>query len=386
MTRLIVWSSERIKPVNTIFDYDPLILDFPALTLHCLGRPPTLYQSTIIPHNGSWTIEPPSQAQYEALRTHFSSAIQRWRQHTLFSTRHNPDDVDDDPPIDQSLRDAENERAHTQSQDLEQAIYTHLHNAFTHWSSLPQATQLDLWRVELARTVGRKSDVISALKERGEYLTQENNHLRAQVEQLSRLQQPREFRMMPPSTLHVSGSLISELGDSYLKSGSVGYGIDDKEKSVEVLVKNAIGRWKDVVQSSHANGMSGQRRMDSNGSEQKEPDARAYTSQASGSNDDGEKDAEMEVVDEDVENVAQGFVGIPVAPAETPTSAAKQQQRAPEAPMAMMGAAMTQGYINGDDSETPGSKMDGIENQNSSLGARMGMGTFNYGVDVSNGP
>jgi hypothetical protein len=223
--------------------------------------------------------------------------------------------------------------------------------------------------------VGKKADTIAALKERNEYIMQENEHLRAQVEQLSRLQQPREFRMMPPSTINIATNIINEMGEAFFAKGSVGFEGDTMDKSVETAAKVAIRRWRDVVQNSRGNGMATQRGL--SGTET-QISCEKPRSEPEPTEDDGEQDAEMEVVDEE-ENGGAGFVDL--SGVQTRISEGQGQGRAPEAPM-----GVTQRYINGggDTSEVP---MTGTESAHASmLGPRIAMGMTGMGeVDVPNG-
>ncbi|TVY38255.1 hypothetical protein LSUB1_G006163, partial [Lachnellula subtilissima] len=186
----------------TIFDYDPLSLDFPALCLHCLPPPPTLYQSTPLPNSSSWSILPPDDHQYQALRSHFSSEFHRWRVSCAIANTIQPDDLSYPPPphlfadVDDPAEMAQ--RAEASASDLESRISEHLHSAFAHWNGLSAQKRQEIWMLEFARSVGKKSQDIEKLKKEKEFILQEATHLKQQVDELSRLQQPREFRLVGP--------------------------------------------------------------------------------------------------------------------------------------------------------------------------------------------
>lgn len=148
----------------------------------------------------------------------------------------------------------------TQSHAQEEAISIHVNAAFSHWTNLSPATRSAHWRLELARSVGRKASAITRMKEETTFLAQENAHLRAQVNQLSRLQSPREFRILPPKTIHISPETSASINEMGLAGGGIGFEISEKVEDLEVIISKAISRWKSVVQSSR--GMTSQKRLD----------------------------------------------------------------------------------------------------------------------------
>jgi hypothetical protein len=133
--------------------------------------------------------------------------------------------------------------------ELEEKLYKHLQAVFGHWACLSQPTKAELWHLKLARAMGHKDHIISCLKSHAEQIQQENTHLRAQVEQLSRCQQPREFQTMPPSTIPISNKALIEIYNLSTEVQPVGLTIKDKEEPLEVVVEQAISRWLTVVQS-----------------------------------------------------------------------------------------------------------------------------------------
>jgi hypothetical protein len=332
--------SRRVKPSASPFDYDPLSLDFPALTLHCLPPPPTLFQVSPVPSAGSWTIAPPGDPQREALRSHFREAFHAWRITRAVTSSAHPDEM----LIYRSdlSRSSDEEEINTAAQDLEDKVLNHLDAAFMQWSSLSSVVKDQVWRLELARSVGRKALTISSMKSDREKILQDNAHLRTQVEQLSRCQQPREFQMMPPTTIPISSRAAVEIDDMGVRGIGVGLSINDKDEPIEGLVKNAVGRWLAVVRSSRGNaGMASQRSLD----QPMEKDERQQTmSQIQNENGgsatrvaDSERDSEMDL-DADADADAEGEETYDVPPS------VPMQARVPEAPMGMMST----GYRNHD--------------------------------------
>jgi hypothetical protein len=236
------------------------------------------------------------------------------------------------------------------ARELEENISNHLHSAFGHWSSMAPATRADNWRLQLAKAIGHMEHTISSLKSDREKILQENAHLRAQVEQLSMCQQPREFQMMPPSTVAISSKAAIELGKIAARGGGVGLNISDKTETIDGLVKTAMGRWLNVVQSSRANsGMASQRSLD-------QPIVQGLRSQQSISQiqnqmrpsnvgkaeDDRDEDMDLDA-DADADADAEGEEAFEVASSRA-MHTPQANGRAPEAPMGMMST----GYGNHD--------------------------------------
>lgn len=161
------------------------------------------------------------------------------------------------------------QRAEAQVSELESKIVEHLHAVFAHWASLAVAKRTEIWTLELARGIGRKSDEVEKLKKEKEFAQQESAHLRQQVEELSRLQHPREFKITPPNTIPLDGNLMHRIGElSVGVSGgvggmtSVGFNLMDRNVHLDTVIERAIGRWKGVVREARGgSGMSGQRSL-----------------------------------------------------------------------------------------------------------------------------
>lgn len=195
------------------------------------------------------------------------------------------------------------------------------------------------WRLSLARAVGHKDRTISSLKSDREKILQENAHLRTQVEQLSRCQQPREFQMMPPATIPINSRVATEISDMGIRGTGIGLSINDKDEPIEELVKKAVGRWLAIVRSSRG-GIASQRPLDhsSENGRRKEPSISQIQNEHNGlgtkavGND---QDTEMDLdADADADADADGEENYDI-----PASAPMQGQgRAPEAPMGMMSA------------------------------------------------
>jgi hypothetical protein len=234
------------------------------------------------------------------------------------------------------------------AQDLEEKILSHLDTAFRQWCSMSPPIKEQVWRLSLARAVGHKDHTISSLKSDREKILQENAHLRTQVEQLSRCQQPREFQMMPPGTIPINSRVAAELGDMGVRGVGIGLSINDKDEPIEGLVKKAVGRWLAIVRSSRG-GIASQRSLDQSSEKdrRKEPSISQIQNEHTGSGNRvgvSDRDAEMDLdADADADADADGEENYDID--HIPASAPMQGQgRAPEAPMGMMSA----GYRNHD--------------------------------------
>lgn len=267
-------AKQRVDGLS-IFDYDPLSLDFPSLTLHCLPPPPTLHQTTPVATSKSWSILPPGDQQYEALRAHFSTEFHRWRIASSIATATPQDDLSYPPqPIYSHFDDPSElaQRAEEEASELESKISEHLHNQFGHWNSLPALKRSEIWTLSLARDVGRKSEEMEKLKKEKDYAQQQAAHLQIQVDELSRLQHPREFRLAPPRTIPIDSKLMNEIGE-LVNTPGVGLNFTSRDKHIDVAVEQAIGRWRDVVREARGggSGLAGQRSLSGDSSSTQPP-------------------------------------------------------------------------------------------------------------------
>lgn len=149
------------------FDFEPLALDFPALTLQCLQPPPTLFSSLQHSTTTSWSISPPGHQQYEALCAYFKEEFRKWRIICETTTTAVNDDIPYPPPavvFKYEAREAA-ERALRMADSLERQVEHHVQSTYATWQGLPAERQGELWVLELARSVGKKQHEIDSLKE-----------------------------------------------------------------------------------------------------------------------------------------------------------------------------------------------------------------------------
>jgi len=101
------------------------------------------------------------------------------------------------------------------------------------------------------------------LKKEKELITQEAAHLRIQVDDLSRLQHPREFKLLAPTTLPLDGKIMREITNSRMVTSSIGFNIMDRNLQLDAMVDKVIGRWKGVVKEARgaSSGLPAQRSL-----------------------------------------------------------------------------------------------------------------------------
>ncbi|GAP88359.2 hypothetical protein SAMD00023353_2900250 [Rosellinia necatrix] len=247
------------------FDFDPLALDFPALTLQCLKAPPTLFSSTPHPTSTSWSIQPPGQKQHEALQMYFRDEFDKWRVACATATTISTEELTYPPSETNFPRDMREsvKKAEKVAALLEKQVHEHLQSTYQVWEQLTPQRRGELWGLELARSVGRRQKEIETLKEAQYANRQENANLKTQVEQLNHLQQPREYRIMPPATIPIEETFMNYLL-SLGASGVSGVGVTLEERHVDLntMVSRAIDRWKSVIISTRSAGMGGQKLLD----------------------------------------------------------------------------------------------------------------------------
>ncbi|KAL0941812.1 uncharacterized protein CTRU02_204575 [Colletotrichum truncatum] len=264
-------AKQHIDNNSMPFDFDPLALDFPALTLQCLASPPTLFSSTQHPTSTSWSVQSPGQREYDALRAFFQEEFSNWKLACAAATTAAIEELTY-PPRDGPFRDSRDavKKAEKSAENLEKQVNEHLQSAFSVWNSLPLQRRNELWLLEMARSVGRKQTEISKMKDAQHKLEQENAHLKSQIDQLNRLQQPREFKLFAPTMIPFDRQLMTHVLETGLSGGvrSVGLRLEDRHLDINDVVVQSIERWKTVITSARAatSGMNAQRSLDQMGS------------------------------------------------------------------------------------------------------------------------
>ncbi|CAI4219971.1 unnamed protein product [Parascedosporium putredinis] len=226
----------------------PLTLDFPALALRCLCAPPTLFSSTQYPSPTSWSIQAPAHREFEALGAYFRDEFKNWRVKCATATTILSEELKfatNSPPRDMK---AEIKQAEERCNELESQIQDHLQSSFAVWERLSTQRQDELWHLEMARSVGSRHKELEVMREERQTMTQRIAHLEAQVEQLSRWQNPKEFNVMAPQTIPVDPLALNHLLEASI-SGAKGVGLksDDRHVDLTTVVSRAIERWRHVI-------------------------------------------------------------------------------------------------------------------------------------------
>ena len=239
------------------FDFDPLSLDFPALTLQCLPAPPTLSSLHPFSTDSSWSTQPPGLQQCTALQAYFAEKFRKWKIKCAAATTAWQEDIQY-PPSEHPFQDPLEliERAEKQAGDQEKKVKDHIQVAYSMWTSLSEQQKQYTWLLELARSVDKKQKQIERMQDQRHSIQQENANLRSQIDLLNKLQQPREFKVQAPATLPVAQKFLEfwhEQAVVHDRRG-VGLNLDDRHSDIGTVVGMAIDRWKNVVVSKRTSG------------------------------------------------------------------------------------------------------------------------------------
>src|SRR5205085_11601174 len=189
------------------FDFDPLELTYRALTRLCLSTPPTLFTTDRFANASSWSLEPPGQVQFEALKAQVREKWQHWRLERLGSdgnTEHSSNSMN-------GQKDSNGDTSKPLGHHEEEKVLKHVVEAYNHWKALPEKQRIEFWRLEVQRAFARQAEKSREAQASIGRLRQENEHLRAQVDRLSRIQLPRELLIKPPITIPMSNEIFREL-------------------------------------------------------------------------------------------------------------------------------------------------------------------------------
>ncbi|KAI9762423.1 MAG: hypothetical protein M4579_000399 [Chaenotheca gracillima] len=247
--------SANRRPSPSPFDFDPFTMTFPALVLRCLPLPPTLFSVQPFPTPTSCSLESPNQAQFEALVQSVRARFQRFRASPAAPRR-----KDSSTPFTHDMNGFPQENGNNRNQGMgqrpqfheeEQKVMRHIHDAFSHWKTLPDKHRQDTWRLEILRAYSSEQDQRKEVERELDRTRQESENLRAQVEQLSACQHPREFLVHPVQTVPLPKETAAELQNHLLG--------DPRDWEYDTLVS----KWKGVIQTNRrtTSGMSAQKAL-----------------------------------------------------------------------------------------------------------------------------
>lgn len=209
--------------------------------LRCLPTPATLFSTQPFPTASSWSLDPPAQAQFEALVHHLRTVYKNWAADVAAAvqSRKTSSSTASDP--DTGMVNGFDHPSSVAEEEAEKII-RHTTDAFDHYKSLSDKVKAETWRLELQRAYSRERQLHADTKDRYEQAKQEIEQLRVQVERLSNCQQPREFTLYPPSMIPLGGAVLRQLTTS-ASDGSTSSATDwDYDR--------LLTKWKGVVLGS----------------------------------------------------------------------------------------------------------------------------------------
>ena len=146
---LCLYSYIRARTTDRkFFDFNPFEHTFPSLCLLILEPPPTLYTPTPFPTFNSWSISPPSDAQFEALCQLIREKImslKKQRAHDPYSSHGAAARGSEQ----YGLPYISNEHV-----DQERLI-RHVSDSYENWKQLDVANRAEIWQLEILRSLAR---------------------------------------------------------------------------------------------------------------------------------------------------------------------------------------------------------------------------------------
>ncbi|KAI9794583.1 MAG: hypothetical protein M1816_004470 [Peltula sp. TS41687] len=254
----------RARPTTSPLPFDIFALTFPALVLQCLAPPPTLYATSPFPTVNSWSLDLPGEMQLRALVDWLRGQYRPWKREVSRTTDtrnergggvgggagypgHRPREVVHHDGGRKPIMTAE------AAQEQEDAVVKHALDAYNHWDLLPDKSKSDSWRLEILRAFSREKEKRQQVDIKLEEALQDVDHCKAQVDRLSRCQQPREYLMKTPTSMPVAKETLREL------SGLSNTPISDWD------FDRLLNKWKMVVQENRrgTTGMASQKPLSS---------------------------------------------------------------------------------------------------------------------------
>ncbi|KAF2124096.1 hypothetical protein P153DRAFT_371405 [Dothidotthia symphoricarpi CBS 119687] len=136
-----------------LFDFDPYALNFPALCLHMLHAPSTLFSPTPFPTAESWSISPPGQAQFDALNRQVRERLLAHQRQRHVNRAY--------PAGDGSGASSAATSPLPSPPLLEpdpQKLFCHMADAYNHWTRQTEHTRHECWQLEILRAYARAHD------------------------------------------------------------------------------------------------------------------------------------------------------------------------------------------------------------------------------------
>ncbi|KAF2398890.1 hypothetical protein EJ06DRAFT_94072 [Trichodelitschia bisporula] len=212
-----------------LFDFNPFTLNFPALCLHILPPPTTLFSPSPFSTDDSWPVTLPGEQQYAAIHRAVQERMQA-------ANRQNA--VNPLPP------------------DYEyQRLTTHIDDSFRHWQNLPESRQQEVWVLEILRLYAGAKDAHKQAQDTITALRSEIAQLQKRLEEShgawngaadGHVLAPSAYSQISP--LRLSNELVTEL---------VKQDLDIQYSSIDRL----MDKWRTVVRDERnaSNGLGRQR-------------------------------------------------------------------------------------------------------------------------------
>jgi hypothetical protein len=241
--------SGRAQPQPSPFDFELQTQTFPALCLHALPPPPTLFSTHPFPSPTSFPLNPPSFEQRDIVQQALLAKIHQWRADHLAAAaaaerqaESDADHMSRAPPVDPETIERTTRQHHDQ-------LVRHLDSSLNYWMTMSPETRRETWQLEITRAFAREAEKRRKVEEQLARTQQEANYLRVQVEKLASCQWPREFAIFPPNMLPLAPDVAKELDNKESKLNTT----ESSRWDYDMLV----GKWKRVVMHDKSMGRPG---------------------------------------------------------------------------------------------------------------------------------
>ncbi|EGC49497.1 conserved hypothetical protein [Histoplasma capsulatum var. duboisii H88] len=234
-------TESRMNP----FDFDLQRQTFPALCLHVLPPPPSLFSTHPFSTPTSFPLEPPGMDKQDIIKQTMLVQIQQWKSNQVAGViSHQRAGCSNEG----SPRNWDTEMIERSAQQHEEMAIRHLELSFNHWISLPLGARNDIWRMEITRAYAREKERREEIGNQLARTQQEVNRLQAQIDRLENCQWPREFAIFPPEMLPIPRSVSRELAEKSKVNS-----IDSSRWDYD----NLVAKWKRVVMHDKSMGRAG---------------------------------------------------------------------------------------------------------------------------------
>ncbi|KAI9672940.1 MAG: hypothetical protein M1817_003104 [Caeruleum heppii] len=274
-------ANARLRVPTSPFNTDPFQLTYPALILDLLPRPSTLFSTSPFPTSHSFPLEAPGSAYFELALKAIRNLYTKYRAERASLERRKESNSSYGEtaggfPQDNGVK--RGETSSSEDQDEENRVVRHLNEAFDAWKGFPEKQKQELWNLEILRAYAKEQDRREEALGQLDRAQQKIAGLKAQIDRLSKCQQPRDYLLHPPSTIPLSKEATKEL-----EASTADWDYD-----------RLISKWKTVIQTNR--GLSGQRSLPGSPAQIHASANASYTADLNGDyQEDGEMRTEGEI-------------------------------------------------------------------------------------------